>query len=220
MNHEERRALQDFLLEMSSVRLRHKDHEAERMIEDAVSRQPDAAYLLVQRALLQEQALNTAQQQIAALRQQLESARHIRPTQSSQRLLDPASQWGRSARLPDDYPAARASYPAQGPGYGYHDRPYNRPGLLGGGMGSFLGSMAGLAAGAAAGSFLYHGIEDLLHPETGEAGAGEQGGADMLGAGASPEPAYDGGELSQDAGIDDIGSWSDEGNMGGGEDYA
>ena len=43
-----------------------RDPEADAIINDAVSRQPDAAYLLVQRTLLQQQALEAAQARIAA----------------------------------------------------------------------------------------------------------------------------------------------------------
>lgn len=43
------------------------------MIHEAVSHQPDAAYLLVQRSLLLEQALNTAKAKINELESRLQS---------------------------------------------------------------------------------------------------------------------------------------------------
>lgn len=266
MNQQEKEALLSFLDEMRQVRVQNKDWEAEGLIMDAIRQQPDAPYLLVQRALLQEQALNTAQQRIAALQQQLASTRHAQSVQSmpsgrSGSFLDPTAQWGRSGRAiaqtravdpgqraPGDGEGGYRGYSGHGGNRGiggaraFYDTPLSRPGLMGGGMGSFLGSMAGVAAGVAAGSFLYHGIDNLMdhndHQEGAQANEGfhgqSSGIAEMSGdpAGDSSMPAsseqfmddggYDGGNMAQDAGIDDIGLSGDGGGgnvEGGGEEY-
>lgn len=209
MNAQEKQALQDFLQELARARVQNKDREAEAMILQAVRNLPDAPYLLVQRTLLQEQALNHAQQQIATLQQEINNVRH---TGGSSFLGSAAaSQWGRSS-----YPARPPAGVHQDDAYRYHGNqqfygaPVARPGLMSGGMGSFLGNMASVAAGVAAGSFLFHGIDQLLHPHDGDQGHDQQGLADMSGEPSAPD------QLAQDAGFNDIGGW--EGDSGGGEE--
>ncbi|WP_334189334.1 DUF2076 domain-containing protein [Noviherbaspirillum sp.] len=199
MNSQEREALQDFLDELVRARVQHKDPEAEAMILRTVSNLPDAPYLLVQRVLLQEQALNTARRQIASLQRRLEAAV---PQDSG--FLSPSSDWGHSEFR--THPSHAGHSPGSAYRYGepraYSDSRMVRPGLMGGGAGSFIGTMAGVAAGVAAGSFLYHGIDDLLHHDE-EGGDGRQDFADMSG----------------DAGIDDIGLGDDAGLGDGGGDF-
>ncbi|OAH97051.1 DUF2076 domain-containing protein [Methylomonas methanica] len=152
MNSQERNQLSQFLSQLNEVRLPNKDAEAEALISDAVAKQPDAAYLLVQRALLQDQALSAAKAQIAELQNQLQAGA------SSQRSgflgSDP---WAQSANnngaVPGvgNYQVPRGTAPAQSPGF-----------FGGGGGGSFLGNVATTAAGVVAGSFLFQGIESLM----------------------------------------------------------
>jgi hypothetical protein len=135
------------------------------MIARAVARQPDAAYLLVQRALLQQQALNNAQAEIAALQQQLRGSQR-----SGTSFLDPntwghggASRPGAAAHVGGAQPYPPQQYPAQYPSY--QQAPMPRGGFLGGrmgGMGSTLGTIASTAAGVAAGAFLFQGLGNLL----------------------------------------------------------
>lgn len=144
--------LQDFLNQLVGVRGVPKDPEAEAMIAGAVARQPDAAYLLVQRALLQQQALNNAQAEIAALQQQLRAGARQAPE-----FLDP-NAWGNGGHRPQ--PQAQPSQ--------YSPPPYQTPARSGffggrmGGMGGALGSIASTAAGVAAGAFLFQGLGNLL----------------------------------------------------------
>lgn len=155
--------LQYFLNQLVQARGVPKDPEAEAMIARAVAQQPDAAYLLVQRALLQQQALDNAQAEIAALQQQLRGAARTTPE-----FLDP-NAWGQGG---GQRPAASAhggplpgqqtpqpTPPAWQQGQG------NRSGLFGGrmgGMGGALGNIASTAAGVAAGAFLFQGLGNLL----------------------------------------------------------
>lgn len=78
---EERRLLTDFLDQLKRAVVSARDSEAEALINQAVAQQPDAAYLLVQKALLQEQALNAAKTQIVQLQDQIDRLR-IRNSQS------------------------------------------------------------------------------------------------------------------------------------------
>ncbi len=73
MNQQERQLLDSFLDQLVRVGNLPKDPEADQLIARAVARQPDAVYLLVQRALLLEQALEQAKAQIAQLQQQAQS---------------------------------------------------------------------------------------------------------------------------------------------------
>ncbi|WP_026075659.1 DUF2076 domain-containing protein [Noviherbaspirillum massiliense] len=158
MNAQESQLLQDFLSQLVQVRGVNKDPQADAMIARAMAQQPDAPYLLVQRGILLEQALDAAKAQIAQLQSQQETGRA-----SGTSFLDPSSAaWGRSANSnvqnapAADEPVMERSYRQPPP------MPAARPGLFNAGGGSFLGTMAATAAGVAGGAFLFHGIESLL----------------------------------------------------------
>jgi hypothetical protein len=157
MNAAESQLLRDFLNNLTAAGAVEKDAEADSLIAEAVAKQPNATYLLVQRALLLEQALNRAKGQIAQLQGELQATRS--PAASS--FLDSGSAWGRSgdsaARSIPPPAAAPATAPATA-----------RSGFLGGAGGSFLGNVAATAAGVAGGAFLFQGLESLLgHRESG-----------------------------------------------------
>src|SRR5260370_40444027 len=65
MNPHERAILENFLDQLVRVRGTRKIPEADAMIRRAVDRQPDAAYLLVQRNLMLGQALAETKAQLA-----------------------------------------------------------------------------------------------------------------------------------------------------------
>jgi hypothetical protein len=159
MSPQERQVLQDFLNQLIQVRGVVKDPEADAMIAKAVAQQPDAPYLLVQRALLLEQALNNAKAEIAALQNQQRVA-----TQASSSFLDPYA-WGNSGVRPS---AAAQPAPVATPQYQTAPQPMapsGGPGFMRGGMGGMggmLGNIAATAAGVAGGNFLFQGIENLL----------------------------------------------------------
>lgn len=67
MNDLEREQLTALLNRLTQVQLTSRDAEAERLIREALGRQPDAAYLLVQRVLLQERALQAAHDDLRRL---------------------------------------------------------------------------------------------------------------------------------------------------------
>ncbi|WP_211443438.1 DUF2076 domain-containing protein [Collimonas humicola] len=162
MSPQESQALQDFLNQLTQTRGIAKDPQADALIASAVAQQPDAAYLLVQRALLMDQALNTAKAQIANLQSQVQAAQA--PARS---FLDPANAWGNSA-APASRPAAATPYqqpPIQQAPAAYQSplqAPAAAPGFFGGGIGNVLGSVATTAAGIAGGAFLFQGIEHLM----------------------------------------------------------
>ena len=154
MNAQERNQLSQLLKPLTEVRLSNKDSEAEKLILDAAQQQPDALYLLVQRALLLEQALNGAKAQISDLQNQLQNS--------------PSSTAGRGGFLSNDPWAQPAGNNGPVPGMGRYAEPRYAPpqqnsSFFGGGGSSFLGNVATTAAGVVAGSFLFQGIENLFN---------------------------------------------------------
>lgn len=174
MSPQEMQTLENFLNQLTQAQAGVKDPQADALIANAVAKQPDAAYLLVQRALLLEQALSAAKSQIATLQNQLQAAQAAQ-TAGSNSFLDPANAWGNSAASrpvappPATTPVAAAPMPVQ-----YPNPPATPPrsGFLSGGWGSTLGNIATTAAGVAGGAFLFQGIENLLHHNSGSGGGG------------------------------------------------
>jgi hypothetical protein len=173
MSPQDTQLLENFLNQLIQARGLPKDPEADAMIQKAVAYQPDAAYLLVQRALLQQQALDNAKAEIANLQRQLQGGGQGGGSQGSS-FLDP-NAWGNSAGQRQqaqayDTQAASQGYPQQQ----QYQQPYQQPslssrasnffrgGMGGGGMGGALGSIASTAAGVAAGAFLFQGLGNLL----------------------------------------------------------
>lgn len=162
MNIEEKRLLTDFLDQLKSIQAVQKDEEAATLIRAASDVQPDALYLLTQKALLQEQALNAAKAQIASLRQELADSR--RPETGTSGFLG-NNPWS----APSGRPVPTSP-----------QQPYAPTAPLGGAaapsaFGSFLGSAATTAAGVAAGAFLFQGIESLMGHHGGYGGFSDTG---------------------------------------------
>ena len=216
MTPQEQEKLQQFLSQLNQAGGVQRDPEADAMINAAVARQPDAAYLLVQRTLLQDQALEAAQARIAELERQAQAARPA----SSGSFLGGAETWGNSARsappsagaMPERASTSNANpYPQAGQGaYPQGQVPYpgqrqggwsRLGGGMGGGGGSFLGTMAATAAGVAGGAFLFQGLGNLLNSHHGN-DAGQQHGL-TSDAGAGQTAAADN-SLAQEAGLNDI----------------
>lgn len=153
MNNEETRLLQEFLGQLTRIRGVTRDADADRLIREAAASQPDALYLLVQKALLQDQALRAAQSQIHSLQLDLDRANRQPVAASSAGFLgrDPwAAPSPRSQQMPPMAPVAPGPMPVSGGPWG------------GSSAGSFLGAAAATAAGVAGGAFLFHGIESLM----------------------------------------------------------
>lgn len=158
MQQQERDQLTKFLSALEGASIGNKMPDAENLIKATMARQPDAGYLLVQRCLLVEQALQNAQQQINSLQQQLKDNETSR--QSSFLGSNP---WGK--------PPATDAFSHQVPGAGNYQIPGTSrntaapvaPWQAQAGQGSsFLGNIATTAAGVVAGSFLFQGIEGLM----------------------------------------------------------
>lgn len=150
MNSQEREHLNGFLQQLCHATAANKDADADVLIRQALERQPDAGYLLVQRVLLLERAVQTAQAGTARLQSELDELR------SAARSGYPAdaNAWGRFAPMAVPAAAPMPTQPASTWGSGW------------------LGNVATTAAGVVAGSFLFQGIEHLLGHNGGGWGAG------------------------------------------------
>jgi hypothetical protein len=198
----ERILLSNFLRDLAQARASGKDAEAEGMIGEAFASNPDATYLIVQHAILSDEALHAAQQRIAAL------------------------ESGRSASFLGGRPAQQQSQysTAVPPSQPYAPQPAYQPASpfsSGGGLGSFLRNAGTMAAGVAAGDFLFEGLSGLFG---GHRGFGFGGGPWGGGYGGFGGPAVENvtiNEYGNDDRIrDDGGSWDNDlasfGNTDGG----
>jgi hypothetical protein len=145
MTPDERTLLSNFLNDLAQARASGKDSEADGMIRQAFAANPDAAYLIIQHAILSDQALHAAQQRIA----DLESGR--------------GSSFLGGQPQPQPQPQYSTAVPPSQP---YAPQPAYQPGASpfssGGGLGSFLRSAGTMAAGVAAGDFLFEGLSGLF----------------------------------------------------------
>lgn len=192
MTPDERTLLQRFLQDLVQTPAGVKDAEANDLIGGVLRDHPDAAYVLVQHAILSDQALHAAQGQIADLRQQLEQAQAEAAQagqsrgflgQSQQPQQQGGSPWGAQASpsygqsssygqspsyAQPSYPPPQ--YPPQGQGY-VGSGPFSS----GGGLGTFLRDAGTTAAGVAGGAFLFEGLSSMFGGHHGGGGFGGWG---------------------------------------------
>jgi len=215
MSPQDTQLLENFLNQLIQARGLPKDPEADAMIQKAVAYQPEAAYLLVQRALLQQQALDNAKAEIAQLQRQLQGG-----GAQGGGFLDP-NAWGNSAgqRQPAQTYDTQQAY--QQPSLASRAGNFLRGGMGGGGMGGALGSIASTAAGVAAGAFLFQGLGNLLGHHN-QDGNGFLGNNDAFSSLTSPiEDFHNSGSGGGNALLDDVGMDTDNfagDNYDGGSD--
>ena len=228
MTPQERQLIDDLFDRLARLEGSPRDRDAEAAIMEGLRRAPNAAYALVQTALVQDEALKRAHERI----QELEG--HGPEAQQSGGFLDSM----RDAIFGQGQPPQRGSVPnvrspdvggrpvwntgqampqgygqAPAPGYGQpQGQPYGGPPPVpGGGGGSFLGTAAAAAAGVVGGSLLLSSIRGMMggggnHQAFGD--TGHSGGIEDR----RPWNDQSGGSLAKDAGIDDIGSSSSRGS--------
>jgi len=220
MTSQEQQWLDEFLQRLAAAQGVAKDPQADALIRERLAAQPDASYLLVQRALLLERALHDARQQIAQLQQQAQG-------QGSFLGQGLDTQFGRNpGAAPSPTPAyAAPAYAAAPPAQpGWRERLFGGPAAAANAAApaaagsSFLGHAAASAAGVAGGMFLFNGLENLL---------GHHGtGSGWPGGGNSPQVLenvtqnfYDDGQ--NQAGLDQLAreSGGDAGLLRGSDDF-
>ncbi len=180
MTPDERTMLGGFLQDLAQARGGLKDAEAASLIDQAIRSNPDAAYLLVQHAILADQALHAAQAQVAELEAKLRD-RQGAPQGSG--FLGGRGPWARAAPPPPPQytqaPYAQSQYgqpqyapppPQQGPGL------FGTGGAQPGGFGTFLRSAGTMAAGVAGGSLIADALGGMFGGHRGGFGGGFGGG--------------------------------------------
>ena len=209
MTPEERNLVIELFDRLATLEDAQRDPEAERLIRDGLRQAPNAAYALVQTVLVQDEALKRADARIRELesgssaetapgetsflggvRESFFGKREGRGSVPSVRPGEPApmsSAWQTQATQP--MPATPAGAP-MAPG------------------GSFLGTAAAAAAGVIGGSLLLSSIRSMMGHQQGAHAAFDPTSA---ASGSSPWGGA-GGELSRQAGLDDVGRASSSGD--------
>ena len=195
-----------FLRLLQEAQAGQKDSEAEALIRDAVARQPDAAYLLVQRVMQLEFALEASQSEAGQLKRELAQTRTGRPASS---FLGSPNEWGR--RPAASAGAAQSNFQ---PAMTRDARPATQPAPAAAAPASswgsgLMGTVASTAAGVVAGSLLAQGIGSLMGRHNNDHAAIPPGGgkvddADRYGDASSNQSA-DGGYAAEDFDTSDAG---------------
>ncbi len=198
MSPEERQLLQGLFDRMRNQSNGQRDQEAEQMIADNVRQQPYAPYLLSQTVIVQDQALQAANQRLQQLEQQVHELQQARPQQSggflsglfgggaSQTQAPPPPQrsvWNQGAtQQGGGYPPQQGYAPPQ---QGYP--PQQQGGPWGGaapqqqaGGGGFLKGALGAAAGVAGGVLLADSIRGLMGGHNSPLGIGSGMGGESV----------------------------------------
>jgi uncharacterized protein len=169
MTPDERKMLNDLAEKFAKTPSPPKDPEAEEFIRTRIGNRPDALYLMTQAVLIQNLALEHAQEQIRELQQ-----RSGAPVASGSFLGQgaPSAGGGYSQRSGQQYTAPPP--PQYAPPSPSAPSPSTQP--------SFLRGAAQTAAGVAAGALAFEGIRSLFsHPDYGGAGLFGGGGGLMGG---------------------------------------
>jgi hypothetical protein len=194
---EENRLLADLAAKIAQTPAPPRDAEAEDFIRKNIGSRPDALYLMTQTVLIQNMALQQAQQQIRDLQQRAPQPGYPAPSGGS--FLGGGYQ-------------SQPQQPQYAP-----PPPAASPSFMQGSGGGFLRGAAQTAAGVAAGALAFEGIRSLFeHPGYGGGGfGGGLGQAGFMGGGApveetvvnnyydSPDQTSDTDTQTQDAHYDD-----------------
>jgi hypothetical protein len=148
MTPDERSILQQFLSDLAQARGVAKDPEADGMIGQVVRANPDALYLLVQHAIIADQALHAAQAQIQAMEEQLPAQAPAPSFIAGSPASGGLGGWGPGG---DSAPPPQPQSPQS-------------PLSANSGLGSFLRTAGTMAAGVAGGEFLAQGLSNLFAP--------------------------------------------------------
>lgn len=220
MNSQERDALSIFLQQLTQAPAPQKEAEADAMIAKAMAAQPNAGYLLVQRAMQLDYVLQQSQAKVAELQAELERSKAGAQTS----FLGDAHAWGRgpaatsapvntssntgvrpvAPQMQSVAPAAAApvqAAPAAPAPWGS----------------SVMGSVATTAAGVVAGSFLFQGIQNLMGHHNPGGGFGSGGFGNNAGYNPAAPVTVNETTVNNYYANDPA---SDQGLVGGGTSYA
>jgi len=218
MTPEERNLVIELFDRLATLEDAPRDAEAERLIRDGLRQAPNASYALVQTVLVQDEALKRADARIRELesagpsdaephdtsflggvRDSLFGKREGRGSVPSVRSADAAPM------SPAWHTGTQSSQPMQAP--------QPMPGMAAGAPmasgGSFLGNAAAAAAGVIGGSLLLNSIRSMMGSPHGAQAAVDPASGTI---GSSPWGGSGGGELSREAGLNDVGRASSSGD--------
>lgn len=167
MDHNDRQAIEGLFGKLSQAAQAqpHRDPEAEALIAGLIARNPGAAYYLAQTVIMQEQALNAAQDQI--------QQRQAPPQQPSGGLLgrlfggnQPQQTRPMAQRAPQGYGHQQQGYgqTAQGAGPWSSGRPSGGGGFMAGAAQTAMGVAGGVLLGNALGG-MFAGSADASEME-------------------------------------------------------
>ena len=196
MTPQERELVTGLFDRLATLEKAPRDPDAERAIIEGLRRAPNAAYALVQTALVQDEALKRADARIRTLEAQFGEA----AAPSAGGFLDNMRDalLGRREPQRGSVPSVRPQAASQNQEAAFAPAAAWRQGPAGG---SFLGTAAAAAAGVIGGSLLLDGIRSMMGPHHGAFLADPAQGA----VPPSPWDTGGGGNLAREAGIDDIG---------------
>jgi hypothetical protein len=207
MTPEERDLITQLFDRLAALEDAQRDPEAERLVKDGLRQAPNAPYALVQTVLVQDEALKRADARI----RELEGGAEAPPRDTSFLGSMRDSLLGRRdtrGSVPSVRPPEAGMSPAwqrTGTPSGLAPEPAAAPMAPGG---SFLGTAAATAAGVVGGALLLNSIRSMMgHPGGAQAAFDPSG--SVLGGGSAA-----GGELSREAGLDDIGHGPASGEQG------
>ncbi len=177
MTPDERKMLNDLADKISQAQAPPRDPEAEEMIRTRIGKRPDALYLMTQTVLIQNLALQRAQQQIQDLQ-----------SRSSPSQVSGGSSW-LGQQQPSGYASSSGGQqPYSAPGQPQYTSPaspqYAAP-ASGFGGGSFLRGAAQTAAGVAAGTLAAEAIGSMFSHG---GGGGFFGGNEFVGGAGGMAP--------------------------------
>ena len=196
MTPQERELVTELFDRLATLENAPRDAEAERAIIEGLRRAPNAAYSLVQTALVQDEALKRADARIRALEAQLGEGAAPQAGGFLDNMRD--ALLGRREPQRGSVPSVRPQAASQ------NQEAASAPAAAwwqGPAGGSFLGTAAAAAAGVIGGSLLLDGIRSMMGPHHGAFFADPAQGA----VPPSPWDTGGGGNLAREAGIDDIG---------------
>ena len=204
MSPEERQLLQGLFDRMRSSAGSFRDRDAEQLISDSVRQQPYAPYLLAQTVLVQDQALQAANDRLQHLEQQVQDLQQQPQQQGGGGFLSSIFGGGQQHQAPPPVPSRPVwnqggSAPQGGaypPGGGYPPQyappPQQQGGPWGGapqtgGGGGFLRGALGTAAGVAGGVLAADAIGSLFRSGHAGGGLGIASGVPGFGEGSGNE---------------------------------
>ncbi|MEA2934079.1 MAG: uncharacterized protein QOD74_725 [Variibacter sp.] len=219
MTPQERQLIDELFDRLATLERNPRDPEAVRAINEGLDRAPHGLYPLVQTVLVQDEALRRADERIRELESRLGMDSGARDREEGSFLDNMRdSLFGGRRQSQGSVPLVRGGLggwnsrqrqmqeePMGGPWRGA------QPG--GAGAGSFLGTAAAAAAGVVGGSLLANSLSGMFGGEKGQGQA--QAAQGQSGADSAPwgQGSDGGGDLSRQAGLEDIG----QGGRGGGD---